>query len=242
MEQIIANGPKNYWSSSSNWKSIMFLPPIHCLILSKIILTPTSDPESSIGPPVVVVDQVKQVSTVDYEKYSQINKTVCWHLLNHLSDPMFDLLWLKIFQGYLKHFGILVWCRWCRWCRTEKVYCWKVAAVSDERQQVYCGTNSQIWKPSGKCSIWRNEDVWNTPSECTAREIFSIMERLSKSPEALKELRTWNFRRWLVLKLQEFISHMQEAIRLKDKLTFTNLNFINANLVESSTINKDRSK
>lgn len=62
-----------------------------------------------------------------------------------------------------------------------------MVAVSDDKQQTYCGINSWIWKFGYKCSIWRNEDVWNTPKECTTREISFVMERLPKSPEAQKD-------------------------------------------------------
>ncbi|KAA0026033.1 ty1-copia retrotransposon protein [Cucumis melo var. makuwa] len=53
----------------------------------------SSDPESSTGPPttVAVTDQVKKDQVIDPEKYAKDNKTVRGHLLNHMSDPMFDL-------------------------------------------------------------------------------------------------------------------------------------------------------
>ncbi|KAA0039125.1 ty1-copia retrotransposon protein [Cucumis melo var. makuwa] len=53
----------------------------------------SSDPESSTGPPttVAVADQVKKNQVIDPEKYAKDNKTVRRHLLNHMSDPMFDL-------------------------------------------------------------------------------------------------------------------------------------------------------
>ncbi|KAA0031694.1 ty1-copia retrotransposon protein [Cucumis melo var. makuwa] len=53
----------------------------------------SSDPESSTGPltAVAVTDQVKKDQVIDPEKYAKDNKTVRGHLLNHMSDPMFDL-------------------------------------------------------------------------------------------------------------------------------------------------------
>ena len=86
----------------------------------------------------------------------------------------------KICLFYLEHFGILVSWWWCR----PKKYCWKMTAVSDDGRHIYCGIDSCICKFGEKCSIWRYEDVWNTPSECTAWEISSVMEQLPKSPKA----------------------------------------------------------
>ncbi|KAA0048161.1 ty1-copia retrotransposon protein [Cucumis melo var. makuwa] len=53
----------------------------------------SSDPESSTRPSatVAVADQVKKDQVIDLEKYAKDNKTVRGHLLNHMSDPMFDL-------------------------------------------------------------------------------------------------------------------------------------------------------
>ena len=53
----------------------------------------SSDPESSTGPltTVAVTNQVKKDQVIDPEKYAKDNKTVRGHLLNHMSDPMFDL-------------------------------------------------------------------------------------------------------------------------------------------------------
>ncbi|KAA0052034.1 ty1-copia retrotransposon protein [Cucumis melo var. makuwa] len=53
----------------------------------------SSDPESSTGPStiVVVADQVKKDRVIDLEKYAKDNKIVRGHLLNHISDPTFDL-------------------------------------------------------------------------------------------------------------------------------------------------------
>ncbi|KAA0041580.1 ty1-copia retrotransposon protein [Cucumis melo var. makuwa] len=52
-----------------------------------------SNPESSTGSPttVAVADQVKKDQVIDPEKYAKDNKTVRGHLLNHMSEPMFDL-------------------------------------------------------------------------------------------------------------------------------------------------------
>ncbi|KAA0042259.1 ty1-copia retrotransposon protein [Cucumis melo var. makuwa] len=54
--------------------------------------TPTSsDLESSTGPSTTAVDQVKKDQVIDLEKYAKDNKTVRGHLLNYMSNPMFDL-------------------------------------------------------------------------------------------------------------------------------------------------------
>ncbi|KAA0035570.1 ty1-copia retrotransposon protein [Cucumis melo var. makuwa] len=49
------------------------------------------DPESSTGPSATIVDQVKKDLMIDLNKYAKDNKTIRGHLLNHMSDPMFDL-------------------------------------------------------------------------------------------------------------------------------------------------------
>ncbi|TYK04967.1 ty1-copia retrotransposon protein [Cucumis melo var. makuwa] len=50
-----------------------------------------SDSESSTGPSITAAEQVKKDQVIDPEKYTKDNKTVHKHLLNHMSDPMFDL-------------------------------------------------------------------------------------------------------------------------------------------------------
>ncbi|TYK14227.1 ty1-copia retrotransposon protein [Cucumis melo var. makuwa] len=57
---------------------------------------PTTTPtpfnlESSTGPFATVADQVKKDQVIDPEKHAKDNKTVLGHLLNHMSDLMFDL-------------------------------------------------------------------------------------------------------------------------------------------------------
>ncbi|KAA0042265.1 ty1-copia retrotransposon protein [Cucumis melo var. makuwa] len=57
---------------------------------------PTTTPtpfnlESSTGPFSTVADQVKKDQVIDPEKHAKDNKTVLGHLLNHMSDLMFDL-------------------------------------------------------------------------------------------------------------------------------------------------------
>ncbi|KAA0063948.1 ty1-copia retrotransposon protein [Cucumis melo var. makuwa] len=51
------------------------------------------DPKSSTGPLtiVTVTDQVKKDQVIDPENYAKDNKIVRGYLLNHISDPMFDL-------------------------------------------------------------------------------------------------------------------------------------------------------
>ena len=62
------------------------------------ILAPTSNLESSTSPPAIVIDQVKQVSTTDLEKYAKDKKTIWGHLLNHKPNLMFDLFMVKKFS------------------------------------------------------------------------------------------------------------------------------------------------
>ncbi|KAA0041609.1 ty1-copia retrotransposon protein [Cucumis melo var. makuwa] len=62
-----------------------------------------SDLESSRGPPVIAADQVKKDQVkknqvTDPEKYAK-DKIILGHLLNHISDPMFDLLVAKKFAN-----------------------------------------------------------------------------------------------------------------------------------------------
>ncbi|KAA0065949.1 ty1-copia retrotransposon protein [Cucumis melo var. makuwa] len=54
----------------------------------------SSDPESSTGSfaTAAVSDTVKKDQVIDLEKYVKDNKIVREHLLNHMSDPMFDLI------------------------------------------------------------------------------------------------------------------------------------------------------
>ncbi|KAA0056577.1 ty1-copia retrotransposon protein [Cucumis melo var. makuwa] len=57
-------------------------------------LTPTptpSNPESSTRPSATAADQVKKDQVIDLDNYAKDNKTIHGHLLNHMSDLMFDL-------------------------------------------------------------------------------------------------------------------------------------------------------
>ncbi|KAA0053505.1 ty1-copia retrotransposon protein [Cucumis melo var. makuwa] len=67
---------------------------------------------------------------------------------------------------------------------------------------------------------------------------------LEKFPPSWNDYRNHLKHKKKDLKLQELISHMrtEEANRLKDKLACKNLNSVNANLVESSFVNRDRTK
>ncbi|KAA0052338.1 ty1-copia retrotransposon protein [Cucumis melo var. makuwa] len=55
----------------------------------------SSDLESSTGPSATATNQVKKDQVIDLEKYAKDNKTVRGHLLNYMSDPMFDLFLAK---------------------------------------------------------------------------------------------------------------------------------------------------
>ncbi|KAA0049713.1 ty1-copia retrotransposon protein [Cucumis melo var. makuwa] len=50
-----------------------------------------SDPESSTGPSIAAINQVKKDQVINSEKYEKDNKTVRGHLLNHMLDSLFDL-------------------------------------------------------------------------------------------------------------------------------------------------------
>lgn len=55
------------------------------------ITPPPSNPESSTRPSATATNQVKKDQVIDPKKYAKGNKTVPGHMLNHVSDPMFDL-------------------------------------------------------------------------------------------------------------------------------------------------------
>ena len=75
-------------------------------------------------------------------------------------------------------------------------------------------------------------------------EILQANVLLEKFPPSWNDYRNHLKHKKKDLKLQELISHMrtEEANRLKDKLASQNLNSVNANLVESSFVNRDRTK
>ncbi|KAA0058194.1 ty1-copia retrotransposon protein [Cucumis melo var. makuwa] len=73
-------------------------------------------------------------------------------------------------------------------------------------------------------------------------EVLQANVLLEKFPPSWNDYRNHLKHKKKDLKLQELISHMRikEANRLKDKLTSKNLNSVNANLVESFVVNRDR--
>ncbi|XP_016902969.2 uncharacterized protein LOC107991967 [Cucumis melo] len=75
-------------------------------------------------------------------------------------------------------------------------------------------------------------------------EILQANVLLEKFPSSWNDYRNHLKHKKRDLKLQELISHMrtEEANRLKDKLASQNLNSVNANLVKSSFVNRDRTK
>ncbi|KAA0061124.1 ty1-copia retrotransposon protein [Cucumis melo var. makuwa] len=75
-------------------------------------------------------------------------------------------------------------------------------------------------------------------------EILQANILLEKFPPSWNDYRNHLKHKKKDLKLQELIIHMrtEEANRLKDKLASKNLNSVNANLVESSIVNRDRTK
>ncbi|KAA0032258.1 ty1-copia retrotransposon protein [Cucumis melo var. makuwa] len=91
MEQITTDGPKKLFIFFKQLEVDYVLtidPPSN---LPVTISSPTSYPNSSMGSPIIFVDQVKQVSIADPEKYAKDNKTVYMHLLNHMLHLLFDM-------------------------------------------------------------------------------------------------------------------------------------------------------
>ena len=75
-------------------------------------------------------------------------------------------------------------------------------------------------------------------------EILQANVLLEKFPPSWNDYQNHLKHKKKDLNLQELINHMhtKEANRLKDKLASKNLNSVNANLVESSAVNRDRTK
>ena len=59
--------------------------------------------------------------------------------------------------------------------------------IPDDKQKTNCGSNVWIQESGDECSVWRYEDVRNSPSKCIAWEISTIWEWLHKSPETQEE-------------------------------------------------------
>ena len=185
-----------------------------------------------MGPLVVTADQVKKASSIDPEKYKKDNKTVRGHLLNHMLDLMFDLFVTQKFANDI-------------WCILESRYAgedvgWKKYIVgkllhfqmTDDKPVV-----EQIYE-------YENLVANVLPEGMKMCEILQANVLLEKFPPSWCDYQNHLKHKKKDLKLQDLISHMrtEEANRLKDKLASTNLNSVNANLVESSYVNKDRSK
>ncbi|TYK16589.1 ty1-copia retrotransposon protein [Cucumis melo var. makuwa] len=194
----------------------------------------SSDPESSTGPPttVAVTDQVKKDQVIDPEKYAKDNKTVRGHLLNHMSDPMFNLF---VVQKFTKDI----------WSTLESQY----GGDDAGRKKYVVGKWLQFQMTDDKPVVEQIHEYENLVANVMSEgmkmyEILQANVLLEKFPPSWNDYCNHLKHKKKDLKLQELISHMgtEEANRLKDKLASQNLNSVNANLVESSFVNRDRTK
>ncbi|KAA0042223.1 ty1-copia retrotransposon protein [Cucumis melo var. makuwa] len=194
----------------------------------------SSDPESSTGPltAIAVTDQVKKDQVIDPEKYAKDNKTVRGHLLNHMSDPMFDLF---VVQKSAKDI----------WSTLESRY----GGDDAGRKKYVVGKWLQFQMTDDKPVVEQIHEYENLVANVLSEgmkmcEILQANVLLEKFPPSWNDYRNHLKHKKKDLKLQELISHMrtEEANRLKDKLDSQNLNSVNANLVESSFVNRDKTK
>ncbi|KAA0055836.1 ty1-copia retrotransposon protein [Cucumis melo var. makuwa] len=194
----------------------------------------SSDPESSTGPltAVAVTDQVKKDQVIDPEKYAKDNKTVRGHLLNHMSDPMFDLF---VVQKSAKDI----------WSTLESRY----GGDDAGRKKYVVGKWLQFQMNDDKPVVEQIHEYENLVANVLSEgmkmcEILQANVLLEKFPPSWNDYRNHLKHKKKDLRLPELISHMrtEEANRLKDKLASQNLNSVNANLVKSSFVNRDRTK
>ncbi|KAA0062062.1 ty1-copia retrotransposon protein [Cucumis melo var. makuwa] len=194
----------------------------------------SSDPESSTGPltAVAVTDQVKKDQVIDPEKYAKDNKTVRGHLLNHMSDPMFDLF---VVQNSAKDI----------WSTLESRY----GGDDAGRKKYVVGKWLQFQMTDDKPVVEQIHEYENLVANVLSEgmkmcEILQANVLLEKFPPSWNDYRNHLKHKKKDLRLPELISHMctEEANRLKDNLASQNLNSVNANLVESSFVNRDRTK
>ncbi|KAA0046444.1 ty1-copia retrotransposon protein [Cucumis melo var. makuwa] len=170
--------------------------------------TPTSsDPESSTRPSATAADQVKKDRVIDLEKYAKDNKTICGHLLNHMSDPMFDLFVAKKSAKDI-------------WSTLESRYGGNDAG----RKKYVVGKWLQFQMTDDKPVVEQIHEYENLVANVLSEgmkicEILQANVLLEKTPLSWNDYRNHLKHKKKDLKLQELMSHMhtEEANRLKDK-------------------------
>ncbi|TYK04655.1 ty1-copia retrotransposon protein [Cucumis melo var. makuwa] len=194
----------------------------------------SSNPKSSTGPSttVAVANQVKKDQVIDPEKYAKDNKTVRGHLLNHISDPMFDLF---VVQKFAKDI----------WSTLESWY----GGDDAGRKKYVVGKWLQFQMTNDKPVVEQIHEYENLVANVLSEgmkmcEILQANVLVEKFPPSWNDYSNHLKHKKKDLKLQELISHMrtEEAHRLKDKLASQNFNSVNTNLVELSFVNRDRMK
>ncbi|KAA0060679.1 ty1-copia retrotransposon protein [Cucumis melo var. makuwa] len=191
-----------------------------------------SDAESSTRPSATIVDQVKKDQVINPKKYAKDNKTICGHLLNYISNSMFNLF---IALKSVKDIWSTLESRYGRDNAGRKKYVvgkWLLFQMTDDKPVV-----EQIHEYENLVANVLSEDI----KMC---EILQANVLLEKFPPSWNDYQNHLKHKKKDLNLQELINHMhtKEANRLKDKLASKNLNSVNANLVESSAVNRDRTK
>ncbi|XP_039141238.1 uncharacterized protein LOC120278531 [Dioscorea cayenensis subsp. rotundata] len=180
----------------------------------------SSDPLATpiTTPPIV---QTKQVDEESKKKYEKDNKTVRGHLLNHMSNPLFDLF---VTQKSAKEI----------WNLLEKKY----GADDAGKRKYVVGKWLQFQMIDDKpimeqVHIYENlaADVLNEGMKMC--EILQANVLLEKFPPSWSDYRNQLKHKKKDLTLQELISHMrtEEANRLKDKQISSLVNIPKANLV-----------
>ncbi|KAA0041578.1 ty1-copia retrotransposon protein [Cucumis melo var. makuwa] len=169
----------------------------------------SSDPESFTGPSATAAtaDQVKKDQMIDLEKYAKDNKTVRGHLLNHMSNPMFDLF---VAQKSAKDIWSTLDSRYGRDDVGRKKYVvekWLQFQMTDDKPIV-----EQIHEYENLVANVLSEGM----KMC---KILQANVLLEKFPPSWNDYHNHLKHKKKDLKLPELISHMytEEANRLKDK-------------------------
>ncbi|KAH0709267.1 hypothetical protein KY284_010694 [Solanum tuberosum] len=166
-------------------------------------------------------------------KFEKDNRTMTGHLLNHMTNPLFDL-----FVTYKSAKEI--------WDSLEKKY-----GVDDAGKKKYVVVQWIKFQMVDNKPIMEQvheyenltADIFNVDMKMC--EIFQANILLEKFPPSWSDYRNQLKHKEKNLTLQELISHMrtEEVNRLKDKLETLSLNSCKVNLVESSgTVVKGRFK
>ncbi|KAL0303170.1 UNVERIFIED_CONTAM: Retrovirus-related Pol polyprotein from transposon TNT 1-94 [Sesamum radiatum] len=164
-------------------------------------------------------------------KYERDNKMVRGHLLNHMSNTLFDLF---VNQKSAKEIWNTLEIRYGGDDAGRKKYVvrkWLQFHMIDDRPIM-----DQVHEYENLAADVLNEGM----KMCDTLQANVLLE---KFPRSWNEYRNHLKHKKKDLNLQELISHMrtEEANRLKDKkLSNSSSNSFKANLVESSTSNKDR--